>query len=346
MRSVWAVGLASLLAWQPAAVAAARAVGAVGAVGAAQTHLVVVSGLSGEPKYRDAFDRWAATMIDAAENRYGVPAANIVYLAEHTEADPGRIYGRSTTENVESLLSELSQRAEPNATVFILLIGHGSSRAGESRFNLPGPDMTAADFARALQGFPTQKLVLVNAASASGEFILALSGPNRAIVTATKSGFERNETLFGGFFVEAYAEGGADVNKDGRISVLEAFEYARREVARAYERENKLLTEHALLDDNGDGVGSREPDPTESDGALARNLFLVGAREAVAAAGTDDPELAALYSEKAELERRIAALRAQKDAMDPALYDQELETLLVELALTTRAIREREEKER
>lgn len=333
MRGVWAIGLAWLLAWQPPA-------------GAAQTHLVVVSGLSGEPKYRVAFARWSATMIDAAESRYGVPTTNIAYLAERTEADPGRIDGRSTKENVESLLRELSQRADPDATVFILLIGHGSARAGEPRFNLPGPDMTAADFARSLQGFPTQKLVLVNAASASGEFIPALSGPNRVIVTATKSGFERNETVFGGFFVEAYAEGGADVDKDGRVSVLEAFEYARREVARAYEKDNKLLTEHALLDDNGDGVGTREPDPTRSDGALASTLLLVDAREAVAAAIADDPELAGLYREKEGLERRITALRAQKDAMDPALYEQELEALLVELALTARAIRELEEKQR
>ncbi len=307
------------------------------------THLIVISGLSGEPRLAAAFHEWASTLIEAAEERWGLPEANIVYLAEKVERDPARISARATREAVESTFEVVAAQAAADDVVFVVLIGHGSSRDGVSSFNLPGPDMSAEDFARALDAFSTQRLVFVNTASASGEFIKALSGPNRAIITATRSSFERNETVFAKFFVEAFASDGADVDKDQRVSALEAFNYARLEVARVYETDGRLLTEHALLDDNGDGEGSLEPDATSADGTLARRIFLAAAppgelTEAIAA----DPELAALYAEKSKLEERVIALRQMKEGMDPEVYERELEALLVELALKTRAIRERE----
>lgn len=312
---------------------------------AAQTHLVVITGLSGEPRYAAAFHEWSTTLIDAAEGRWGVPESNVVYLAEKVETDPNRISARSTRENIESAFSDLAVRAGPDDEIFVLLIGHGSMRDGESRFNLPGPDMTPADFDALLDAFPTQGIVFVNAASSSGEFIAQLSGERRTIITATRSGAERNQTTFAAYFVEAFAGDGADVDKDGRVSALEAFIYARREVARVYESDGRLLTEHALLDDNGDGEGSSEPGPQEADGALARTLFLSGGTATVASGAVpSDPRLAALYEEKRRLEEEVAALRLRKDEMDPEVYERELEELLVELALNTRSIRELEEK--
>ncbi len=312
--------------------------------GASQSsHLIVISGLSGEPRLAAAFHDWASTLIDAAQARWGLPAANVVYLAEKVERDRERISARATREAVESTLAKVAAQAAADDAVFIVLIGHGVSRDGVASFNLPGPDMSAADFARALEAFSAQRLVFVNTASASGEFIEALSGPNRTIITATKSGFERNETMFANYFVEALAGDGADVDKDQRVSALEAFNYARREVARVYEADGRLLTEHALLDDNGDGVGSPEPDATAADGALARRIFLAAAPGGEVAETIEaDPELAALYAEKSKLEERVIALRQMKDGMDPEAYERELEALLVELALKTRAIRERE----
>lgn len=313
---------------------------------AAQTHLVVITGLSGEPRYAVAFHDWATTLIDAAEARWDVPKSNVVYLAENVETDPSRISARSTRENIESAFSDLAGRAGPDDQIFVLLIGHGTMRDGESRFNLPGPDMTPADFDALLEAFPTQGIVFVNAASASGEFIAELSAENRTIITATRSGAERNQTTFAAYFVEAFAGDGADVDKDEHVSALEAFNYARREVARVYESDGRLLTEHALLDDNGDGEGSSEPGPQEADGRLARTLFLSGGTGLVTAGAVpSDPRLAELYEEKRRLEEEVAALRLRKDEMDPAVYDRQLEELLVELALNTRAIRELEERE-
>ena len=309
------------------------------------SHLIIISGLSGEQKYRDFFRDWALILIDAAEGTMGVAPASITYLAEEVEVAPQRVDGRSTAETIEATLRDLSSRAAPGDRIAIVLIGHGSARNGESRINLPGPDLTAADFARLLDLFPRQTIALVNTASASGDFVAALSGSNRAIITATRDGRQDNETVFAGYFVQAYSQDGADLDKDERVSLLEAYEYAVREVQRFYDDSGRLRTETALLDDNGDAEGSHEPDPAAGDGSLARGFFLagspVGAAGQPAGAESDDPELRALHENKISLEQRIEELRRIKETMDPEVYMTELEALLVDLALTERAIREK-----
>lgn len=311
---------------------------------APETYLVIVTGLGGEPRYSESFHEWATSLATAAGERWGLPDSNIVYLAEKPEVDPQLISGRSTREGIQGVLVDLAGRMKPTDQLFIVLIGHGSVREGESRFNLPGPDITASDFARLLDRFTSQRVVFVNASSASGDFVAILSGKNRTIVTATRSGGERNESLFGGYFVEAYVDDVADTDKNGRVSVLEAYEYARREVARVYESENRLLTEHALLDDDGDGRGSHEPDVQAADGSIAASIYLAGPARAAADAGRPaDPRLVALYSERDELERRIAELRQRKAELEAEAYERQLEELLVELATKTRQIRELEE---
>jgi hypothetical protein len=191
-----------------------------------------------------------------------------------------------------------------------------------------------------LDRFTAQPVVLVNTTSASGDFIKDLSGPRRTIITATKSPFERNETVFGQFFVEAFVRDVADIDKDERVSMLEAFNYAAHEVRRAYESQDRLLTEHAQLDDNGDGEGSGEPDPTTGDGALAQTFVLQGTAATVKAASADTV-LATLQRQQRELQQAIANLRARKAEMEPAAYDAELERLLLELARVAQEIRER-----
>ncbi len=306
---------------------------------AQSTHVLVVRGIGGDPEYRATFTEWAGSFVTAAGERLGVPAENIVYLAERPEDDP--LAGeRSTRDNVELAVAEIAQRAASGDRVVILFIGHGSYNRGESRFNLPGPDLSSAEFSVLLDQLADQRVVFVNSTSASGGWLEDVSAPGRTIITGTKTGMERNETVFGGYFVAAFSEDGADVDKDGQISMLEAFQYATREVTRAYETDGKLQTEHALLDDNGDGEGSTEIGEDALDGQLARAFVLGGG--AAATPQTDDPVLARLYGERADLERRVTELRAIKDTMDPERYESELEELLLELALKNREIRQRE----
>ena len=183
-----------------------------GPAGAEQSHLLIVVGLGGEPKYTDAFHELALRMIQAAEKRMGVAASNITYLGEKATRPAVPVYrGRSSRENVQKALGTLAQTAGPGDLVFILLIGHGGAQGGESRFNLPGPDMTAADFAPLLAALSGRQVVFVNTASASGDFVKALSAKGRTIVTATKSAMERNQTEFPSYFVQAFSEEGREM---------------------------------------------------------------------------------------------------------------------------------------
>ena len=309
-----------------------------------QARVLIVSGVAGDPQFEDLFVKQATAMIDALRTRFGVPDSDIVYLAENPAKATGRIKAASTKENIERELTSLGEKSRTGDVLFIMLIGHGSSGEGDvAKFNVPGPDITAGDFARVLDGIGGPVVAIVNASSASGGFVPVLSGKNRVIATATKSGFERNQTRFADYFIEAYAKDVADADKDGRVSVLEAFDYARREVARAYESENHLLTEHAQLDDNGDKKGTAAPDAKSEDGALARRVFLGGRAGSVAAAArsaSSDPRVATLEREKDALETRIDSLRRRKSAMDSTAYQKALEDLLVQLAEKNRAIRD------
>ena len=312
------------------------------AQGSGRVRALIVTGVAGEPQLGDAFHKQATTMIDALTTRFAVPASDIVYLAETPSRDAARIKAASTKQNIERELAALGERSKTGDVLFVMLIGHGSGDDATTRFNVTGPDITAADFARVLDGIGGPTIAVVNAASASGGFVGTLSGPNRVIATATKSGMERNQTRFASYFVQAYAADGADADKDGRVSVLEAYEYARREVVRAYEAENHLLTEHAQLDDNGDRKGTAAPDAKSGDGMLARRVFLGGTAGSVAAAArsSSDPRVAALEREKDAIETRIDSLRRQKATMDSTAYEKALEDLLVQLAEKNKAIRD------
>ena len=297
-------------------------------VSAQDTHLVVITGVGGDEEHAKTFHKWATMMIDAARKKDGLPDANIIYLSEKPDLDPSLIKARSTRENVQKTLTDLAARARPGDAVLIVLIGHGSFNGQQAAFNLPGPDLTPAEYGRLLAGFAAERVAFVNTAASSGAFIPAVAGPGRAIVTATKTGGERNETRFPEYFVQAFTDESADRDRNGRVSIAEAFEYAKARVVRTFEQEGLLLSEHATLED---GVN----------GSLASALFLAPA-QAAAKVDTSDPEVRALVEERDAIERQIAALRLMKPSMDAAQYDAQMEKLLTQLALKTKAIRERQ----
>jgi hypothetical protein len=264
------------------------------------------------------------------------------YLTEKPEADAKRATGKSTREEIVKAFDKLAG-AGPEDLVFIVLIGHGTFSNNTAKFNLPGPDMTAAEFDPLVKRLAPRRVVFVNTASASGPFIETLSGPGRAIVTATRNGRESFATIFGGYFVDALTAEAADADKNRRVTVLEAFEYARREVATAYEKQGIILTEHALLDDSGDKQGTDKPTADGKHGRLAGMLSLGSVAEA--GETVSDPKLRALHEERRALERRVESLKLMKDSMDAPRYAADLERLLTELALKTRQIREAEGKQ-
>jgi hypothetical protein len=326
----------------------ALAIAAVGAPAlqaqpSSTTYFLVVSGAGGERAYKEQFFALGAALATAATSRLGIPAANVTFLAEDSARAPAA--GRSSRAGVERAIAGIASRARGDDRVVVVLIGHGSATGGVSRFNLPGPDISAAEMKTLLAPLPARAVALVNTSSASGEWVAALSGPGRVVIAATRTGYEGNATTFPRYFVDALASDVADADKDGAVSLLEAFDYARREVARAFEADNRLLTEHAILDDDGDGKGTAQPaNRGDGDGALARRIaFRSGAAATTSVAATSaDPAARALYATRDSLQRQVESLRGRKGTMPEAQYERELEPLMVALARTNRAIRARE----
>jgi hypothetical protein len=312
-------------------------------VEAQETHLVIIAGLGGDEDHRNRFHEWSMAMRSAATSLHGLPENRVHYLGESQDDAEGAV--KSTKENIAELFRNLKASVRPGDQIYVLLVGHGSDDTVEPRFNLPGRDLTAAEFDALLEPFSEQQIVFVDTTSASGGFLPVLARKNRIVVTATKSGFERNESQFGKYFVEAYS-GEADTDKNSRISVLEAFEYARLKVEGYYKEQNLLKTEHAQLDGDGDGEGSTEPAEADAEAAGAAYLFGAGDRSAGVSAEdvSSDPELARLVSEKRELEGNVEALKLQRESMPEDLYFQELERLLLELATLSQDIEERTKK--
>jgi Peptidase C13 family len=319
------------------------AVLALAAPAAAQNvHLLVIVGLAGDPEHAELFQRWASTLVDGATGRLGIARDHVVYLSDQPEKDAARATGKSTQQEIQKAFAAVAKNAREDDVVFVVLIGHGTFDGKIAKFNLPGPDMRPADFAPLLKSLPSKHVVFVNTASSSGPFVEELAGPGRTIVTATRTGAERFATLFGGYFVDALFSDGADADKNRRISVLEAFDAARLGVARAYEQEGIMLTEHPLLDDSGDGKGVTDPKADGKVGRVAAILSL-GTPQA-AEAMPADPKMRALYGERRDLERRVEGLKLMKSGMEPARYAAELEKLLTELAVKSKEIRDLEGK--
>lgn len=283
---------------------------------AQRTHVLIVAGLSGDPTFKKSFLQIASTVKEAARVKWGVNDSSLIVLTEDSVPTP-LSRARSTREEVGKAFTTLSNRVQPGDVVLVLLLGHGSGEGPGSKVNLPGPDATAADYASWVGGFTKQSVVFVNAATGSGDFLPVLNGSGRVVVTATRSAVEKNESVFATWFAKALASDEADADKDGRISVLEAFRYTTREVAKEYDGTGRMQTEHAQISDSTRAT------------TVSFGKTLV----------SSDPRVAALVAERQALESEVAALRARKAGMDAAAYDKELERLLLAIAEKSAAIR-------
>jgi hypothetical protein len=286
--------------------------------------LVLVVGAPGEAEYAERFSSWADLWKEAAV-KGGLQTTVIGQASDKPDQDRLRL--------LNVLTNEL---ASPSGDLWLVFIGHGTFDGHAAKFNLRGPDISAADLAAALK--PCRRpLAVIQCASASGPFLKELSAPGRVVITATRSGYEVSATHFGGYLAHAIANPAADLDKDGQTSLLEAYLAASRQVEQFYKEQGRLVTEHALLDDNGDGLGTpadwfrgvravksaAEGKPV--DGVRAHQMFLVpgdGERRL-------SPELRA---RRDELEQKLAALRSRKTKMNEDEYYRVLEDILLETA--------------
>jgi hypothetical protein len=286
--------------------------------------VIIIVGAPGGPEYKVQFDHWAEQW-DAAAAKAGAESIRIG-SSEQT--------GPSDRERLRAALVE-KQAASPEP-LWLVLIGHGTFDGREAKFNLRGPDVTDQELSEWLTPIKRQ-VVILNCASASGPFINRLSGENRIVISATKSGYEVNFARFGQFLAEAITDPKADVDKDGQVSLLEAFLTATAGVEDYYRTRSQLAPEHALLDDNGDHLGTpaswfrgvratkRAKDGAPVDGLRAHQLHLIRSdRE------RDMPVES--RQRRDQLELSIAALRDQKGKLKEDEYYERLEKLMVELA--------------
>lgn len=286
----------------------------------ATTYYVTVAGLGGEPEYEQRFSGWAKD-------------ADKLLRAAGPDAKVQTLYGPDATlAKIQSALAGVARQAQANDTVIVMLIGHGTFDGVDYKFNLPGPDISGAELASMLDKIPAQRLLVVNMTSASGGSRVFLEKPNRVVITATKTGTERNATIFARYWIEALRDSSADTDKNGVISALEAFRYAQEKTANFYDTQKRLATEHPLLEDTGKGGGVKTPSPDNGEGLLASRIAVYrigGAQEVV-----NSPEKQKLLAHKEELESQIDALKYRKAAMPVDEYKKQLGDLLLELAKT------------
>jgi hypothetical protein len=303
---------------------------------------LIVAGLGGEPQYRESFLEWGTQLGDAAMEA-GVKPENVIFLAENPEAAAGRVRARSTREEVERAFREIAERASPEDRVLVVLIGHGTGSGGESRVSLPGGSLLLSDYQRLVDLLSPRMVAFVNVASASGDFAAELAGEGRVVVTATRSSQQRNATIFGGHFVRAFVGDGADLDRDGRVSILEAFEFGRQETERHYRDRGLISPEQALLEDRAEGSGVPLPMEDDAVGNLAARFFLESVVPASVAGDANAARLRELYLRQEALEVEIATLGQRRGTMEPAAYQAALEPLLLELATVGQEIRRIEE---
>ena len=307
---------------------------------AAERLVVIVRGASGTTEYGQQFDTWsdrwesAATKGKAKTLRIGPNEKTDGSLtnADSQDTDTDRKLIEQTLQNAAS-----QARSKKLAELWVVLIGHGTFDGRSARFNLRGQDIDAEELAKWLAPVSCP-VAIANCSSASGPFLKSLAGPNRVVITATKTGSENNFSRFGDFLSEAVGEPEFDLDKDGQTSLFEAYLSASRRTDSFYETEGRLATEHSLLDDNGDGLGVRAElfrgirlvkkveGGSTVDGRLAHQFHLVRS-DSEQQLSPDTRRL------RDQLELAVIQLRDRKQEFDNEdAYYTSLEGLLVELA--------------
>jgi hypothetical protein len=304
---------------------------AASAAAAGQRFALIVTGASGGPEYVAQYERWSSDLVKSLIENLKFDPALVTLLTDTTQSASA-----STADNVRRVVESNARRMTRDDVLLIVLIGHGTFDGTDAKFNLVGRDLESTEWSELLRPL-RGRLVLVNTASASFPFLERLAGPRRIVVTSTDSPAQRFDTVFPDYFIPALSDTAADLDKNGRISVWEAFAAASSGVGRHYQQRGQLSTERALLDDNGDGVGSEPASPGE-DGSSASLTYL---DESLPGAAPTDEVLLKLLQRKTMLETEVEDLKIRKRFLPPEEYAKEFERIMIELAQVSHDIRSR-----
>lgn len=299
------------------------------AAAAQERFALIVEGAPGEAKYAELHAGWREKLAKVLRETYKIPEQQLIVLAGSGETS------LATADGVRAAITKFSGQVRPLDIVLIVLIGHGTWDGENAKFNLVGPDLGAAEW-KALLDQLTGEVVFVNTASASSPFLQELAGSKRIIITATAMPAQRFHTVFAQYFIEGLSQSDADIDRNGRRSIFEAFAYASLRVRQHHEQRGTLATERAMIDDDGDGRG-RESGGEGKDGNRASLAYLDADRAAI----VTDPDMLRLMQKRDALLLEIEELKKRRLMMQPLEYDGILEKLLIDLALVSRDIRAR-----
>jgi len=295
----------------------------------AAMHVCILRGAGGEPRYDERFQQWSDRLARVLVEQCGVQSDHVHACPPDSAAPP------LTRESAASVMGALAGALQPDDTLLVFFIGHGSLQL-EPKFMTAGPDISAGDVRGWLDAIPASRQLVINTASASAAFINALSRPGRVIVTSTRDGEQPNATEFTEHLLRVLEAGRGDQNRDGQLTLSELCDAASAATTQWYESEDFVITENALLDDNGDALGSRLPldvgNAETKDGALANSIVL---RSDAVGAGSDPARLAAYRDAIAAVE----AWKRSKGTVEEARYWDTLESLLLEAARLNRELR-------
>jgi hypothetical protein len=298
---------------------------------AGERYALIVTGASGGDAYAQKYAKWRTSFVETLRGKFHYDAQRLFVLAE-SAADGVK---QATRENVRAAFADLRKRMTKDDQLIVLLIGHGTTLDGEeAKFNLVGPDLSAGEWSDLLRPLPG-RLVFVNTTGASYPFLRKLAAKGHVVLTATDTAAQQFETVFPEFFIKAFDDPAADLDRNNRVSMWEAFTYASAGVRQWFEQKGQLPTERPLLDDTGAGIG-REAQSPGTDGAIARVTYL---EPDVALALPADTALAGLVRRRADLETQLEELKARKESTPPDQYDADLEKILVEIARLSAQIR-------
>jgi hypothetical protein len=301
---------------------------------------ILVSGISGDPNLQKELLTQLTELRSILENQLEFPKDRVFVLFDDPAKAGGAAVLKSNGENLQKVARDVASRADKDDLLFVYLAGHGNFDGKTYKLNLVGPDPTAEQLAAMLYAIPSERVVIANMTTCSGGSIPALARPGKVLITATKSGNEKNQTRLGRYFIEALKNNNGDVDKNGRVSLLEAFTYGARKVEEYYSKEGALQTEHPVVEDDGDGQPHDKPEPENGDGLLARVTYLDAGPVRTARGGS--PEEQQLSREVESLERQIEALKYAKSTMPEPEYEKKLEALLLKLAATNAKLRNRQ----
>jgi len=298
---------------------------------AGERYALIVTGAAGGEAYEQKYLKWRVAFASTLREKFHYAPERMIVLAQ-SESDGVQM---ATREKVRRAFIDLRKRLNKDDQLLVLLIGHGTSLDGEeAKFNLVGPDLTATEWADLVKPIPG-RVIFVDTTGASFPFLRRMAGRNRVVLTATDSAAQQFETVFPEYFLKAFDDVAADLDRNNRVSVWEAFTYASAGVRQWFEQKGQLPTERPLLDDTGAGVGREALNPG-TDGAVARVTYL---QPDAALALPADTAVAVLVKRRAELETQLEELKARKESTPPAQYDADLEKLLIEIARVSVQIR-------